>query len=560
MIKSVKENRQYFTDRSLTFCLIVVACFYADVALADGAAVVGGVASADGKDSGRVCKTITDEDKKTTTFCVFSLNNPKEYHALGKKYAKTIKDENGTIIEYEKDGVKIREFYGAGSKGGSVRKNYKKMLRKSECDSVVASGHHTGYFAGEQSIDKHSDSQTLDLDFMEEMSCEEGCEDWFSNVKSLFLMGCNTVKTPENLAEGKVADYESIRISSKDKVGSNYIHDMVNQAYSSTLDQNNKLSHRYLRMFPNSSLYGWGAKAPSVGSKDSLPNFISLIAKLQREESGGNSSSGTDDILNFIGFMNNQTLVEKCAVATHWARHWVSKNPKYTDAAIFKRTQATACYLKDQTSEDQFKAYHRLGCDLTKAVKSDNADEIKKAIDSILGSGSDGIKANFNRLMSLVISRKNKKKGWYEGVVEQLKNNTDLKSTLMAGIKSDKVGFTRKSDYLYFYRKMGWQDAAEDKKISAAFLKQLQKAFTDMQKKRKNSNPSVTKSFHLSLLNSIEDNNLQKWLYENGSKEFDDLFKQYSDAYSASEDKGGNTLEYYINDTVKYLKESIDKG
>ncbi len=500
------------------------------------------------------CRTPTSEDNGKTTFCFFSLNNPKEFHELKK--------------QYQGEGVEIKEFYGTDLAGKSVAEQFKGMLQSSECDSLVISGHHTGYFTGEQSINKKSGSQVLDLDFMEEMSCEEGCGEWFSNVKSLFLMGCQTVKTAGNLEnDSDSPDSETIRISSEDKVGSNYIHRLVNQAYSSTLDQNNRLSHRYLRMFPNSSLYGWGEKSPTAGSQHSLPNFINLVGKLQgKDREKGSQPSKEDDILQFIDFMNQPDVMDRRCLADKWTKHWVSRNPEVSDEAVFNSTQATACYLEDQT---QFVSSQKLGCDLTQALKNNDGNRIKTAVKNILEAGTkqngaineevrkEAIRANFNRLMSLVTNRENKKQDWYNEVVEQLKRNKALESVLMEDIESNQVGFVRKSDYLYFYREMGWADEDKDKKISAAFLKQLQTAFTGIEEESKNNNEYVTKSFHLSLLDSITDNDLQKWLYENNSEEFDNLLKQYSNTYSASVDGDGDDLKYYINTTIKYLKESI---
>ena len=156
------------------------------------------------------------------------------------------------------------------TKGKSVKERFKAMLKAGECDSLVISGHHTGYFAGKQSTANKEDDWKLDLDFIEDLSCEEGCEDWFSNVKSLFLMGCQTVEPKKMKNTGDSADSETIRITvgaPESHMTKTKMHRQLNQAYSSTLDENNRLSHRYLRMFPKSSLYGWGAKAPGGGGR-----------------------------------------------------------------------------------------------------------------------------------------------------------------------------------------------------------------------------------------------------------------------------------------------------
>ena len=112
----------------------------------------------------------------TTTFCFFSLNNPEEKSEFEERF----KDSAGELPP----NVEVKEFYGSGNEGESVEDRYRAMLAKSECDSVVISGHHLGYFAGKQSIGDNEEWK-LDLDFMEELSCEPGCANWSSNVKSL---------------------------------------------------------------------------------------------------------------------------------------------------------------------------------------------------------------------------------------------------------------------------------------------------------------------------------------------------------------------------------------
>ena len=557
MAKSVKDRQKYFIERLFIACFIFIACFYFSIVSANAV-------------SGNTCKTPTEEDHQKTTFCFFSLNNPAEAKELKKQYCGGKNKE-----KCESGKIEIKEFYGEKLAGESVEENFKKMLQTSECDSIVVSGHHTGYFAGKQSIDKNIKNQTLEqdvkhqtlgLDFMEEMSCEEGCEDWFSNVKSLFLMGCNTVKTPDNLKNSENADSKSISLLTKIKtpVTRGPIHKLVNQAYSSTLDQNNQMSHRYLRMFPESSVYGWGATSPSEGSQNSLPDFIDFVGHMQKtpiREPNKNrpvltTEKKRDNILNFINFMNSQKSICTEYAAGKWAKHWVSRNEELDDIVVFNTTRATACYLKDKDKDQsQFKDHQRLGCDLTRALKSGNKAEINTAIDNILNSGPNGIRANFNRLMSLIISTKNKKRDWYPEVVEKLKKNPNLKSALLEDIDSDKVGFTRKSDYLYFYMKMGWQDTDKDKdkKISTKFLKQLQGVFDKIDA---NQSAGVRRAHRWAVFDSIAQNGLGKWLHKNDKDEFNKLQNQFKRSSYKWDQIQGHYLTYLGNPKKEEIEAS----
>ena len=497
-------------------------------------------------DSDRVCAEFSEADKeaddKENIFCFFSLNSPREQVKLSEIYGKV-------------DGVKVVEFYGEDNAGESVEERYKEMLRKEKCDHIIHSGHSLGYVAGELSISEGNRDWKLDLDFLEDMSCEPGCEEWFSNVKGVFLMGCQTVKTKEEYeseqnkeqyidkfspdgTKQKTPDSEHIRVGKKYDVKANYSHFLVNQAFSSALDVNDKLSHRFLGMYPNSSLYGWGDAAPGegAGSADSLPRFIDWVTaidnKLDRSEKAPKSIDYTftpQNIINFIEYMNNQPqpVCKEHTVGTlAWTRHW--------DAG----TLPTACYLSgDQDFKKKLKEYHQQGCDLSRALKSNDGKgdikAIQDSLDEILESG-DSIKANFNRLMSLVIDRRNHKKDWYPAVVDKLKGKEEesnlLRDTLISQIESNRVGFARKSDYLYFYKQMGWTDSVDE--LSTGFLGQLESVFDKAPVN--NKKPKFHQSFHLSVLNSIENNGLQSWLYKNGSnakEAFENFMDRVAEVY-----------------------------
>ena len=478
---------------------------------------------------GNVCSPAKNDDDSKTVFCFFSLGNPEESKTFKEKYEGA-------------ENVEVKEFYGADNRGKSVKERFKDMLKEGECDSLTISGHHTGYFTGDQSLHRDSDSQTLDLDFMEDLSCEEGCAGWFANVKSMFLMGCQTVKSDRAHNKSPTADEEAIRIATEDQVEFGAIHTEVNQAYSSTLDQNNKLSHRYLRMFPNSSLYGWGGKAPTVCSyedksckaDESLPDFINLVNSLSE---GGGQPTGIEDMVNFIGFMNNQeTMCRQDYLSTQWVNHWRESKAHRIP---------TACYL---TEKSDFKNHQRLGCNLTRALKDGNKNDIKNAVKGILDSGPAGIKANFNRLISLIINKDNKGKDWYDDVVSKLKGNRKLRSTLVKDITGGNVGFTRKADYLYFYKEMGWEDNSQEiEQISVAFLQQLQKSFD-----KTISSAGVKKAHRLAIFDSIAQNNLGGWLSTHAEEKYNTL----KTSFITSSEKWDTVRGHYLT----YLSDNPNDG
>ena len=433
-----------------------------------------------------------------------------------------VKQECNT--QFEK--VEIKEFYGADKKGQPVKEQFKEMLQNSECDSLIISGHHTGYFAGEQSIGNNSDWK-LDLDFMEELSCEPGCADWFANVKSVFLMGCRTVKTSETLGKSTPVDKQAITVINKNDtpITAGATHMLLNQAYSSTLAEHNTLNDRYLRMFPQSSLYGWGLTAPGKSNKshESLPDFIKLVGRLQ-DQTETTDTTDTDDIFNFINFMNSQHQTCKEYGSVQWTDHW----KRHKNAA---KWLPTSCFLNspEQNTSNTAK-YQQQGCALTQALNQNNAEKIKAAVNNILmDEGGEGITANFNRLMSLITNKDNKNQPWYDDVVSQLKNSESLKDAIVTGLSSKKMGFVRKADHLYFYREMEWQNASTDTQISGKFLEQIQTAFQtgkgiyNPNSRTEGDKFDVETGHQRSIIRSINDNNLGSWLLEKNADEFNNL-------------------------------------
>ena len=503
---------------------------------------------------GEVCKPPVGTDTGKTTFCFFSLNNPQEQTHFADKY-KGIEN------------VQVKEFYGKDQKSQPVKERFKAMLKETECDCLVISGHHVGYFTGKQSIGGNKD-WSLDLDFMEDLSCEEGCEGWFSNVKCLFLMGCQTVEPQKMKTDGHSADSETIRVTSPMRVQvarSVQVHDKINQAFSSTLDQNDSLSHRYLRMFPESSLYGWGGTSPGkkAGSHHSLPNFIALVqhwkADDSRETLRDNQATHVDTqpaaILNFIALMNQSDTCHQYSDLTgQWALHWRDKGAR-----------ASSCFLHPGTDIKQdFKKYQKQGCALTKALKGGKPQEIQRAVDSILASGAEGIKANFNRLMSLVTNRDNHDKSWYKGVIAKLKGSELLKGAVVEGIQSSKAGFVRKSDYLYFYKEMGWigEDTERDSELSQGFLQQLNTAFDNIGqtqriikegKTHQVNIPEVVQFAHRKLVfDSIAQNDLGKFLSKEAPNSFNTLRNQFM--------QSGDVFDQVHGHFLTYLRENPQSG
>ncbi len=164
---------------------------------------------------------------------------------------------------------------------------FKKMIESgTKCDGLVISGHHTGSFGGARG------GGSLNLDFMEKLRCDPKYQDFFENIQAVWLQGCRTLGVnvvtneldEEQLEEDQYnADMQMFRVG--DVLAEDHLEQGISDLgveFSATLDQDNPLSSRYLKLFPRANVFGWTKTAPGVKSKSeySIPYHIAHISKL----------------------------------------------------------------------------------------------------------------------------------------------------------------------------------------------------------------------------------------------------------------------------------------
>ena len=121
----------------------------------------------------------------TTTVCTVTVNSPDEREVL----KQSLPPDKYDFVEL-------------------VEKGRPDWLRsaceaKVQCDVLVVSGH----FAGTEFYSSRFDSkETLPVDEMERVACSDSCPDLFSNLKEVYLFGCDTLNpAPAHVASGEVA-------------------------------------------------------------------------------------------------------------------------------------------------------------------------------------------------------------------------------------------------------------------------------------------------------------------------------------------------------------------
>lgn len=230
--------------------------------------------------------SMAGEDSKHH-ICFFELDNNTTSQNFRRKLSGKTEEgcppewrsnKHNTVVHcYQPNGEESKDKKKAGDKA------FERMIKKTsqsgkKCDSLVISGHHTGYWYGE--------TGKLWLKTMEALSCHPKYKKWFDNIKALWLDGCNTV-TDNFIKPGKTPDSETARVApqSGENLNRKYLN-MYQQAYSGSLNQNTPFSSRYLRMFPNTQIYGFNGAAPSGGDE---PDTNQISAQTKKNQVGNES-------------------------------------------------------------------------------------------------------------------------------------------------------------------------------------------------------------------------------------------------------------------------------
>ena len=415
-----------------------------------------------------------------TTLCYFSLNNEKEYEVMEKLVTRLDKVSKEKII--------IKEFQ---TKDDDPHNSFKQMLdSKTICNGLVISGHHTGSFGGERSQGK------LDIDFIEEMSCQPQYADWFDNIRAVWLQGCRTmgVKIEENEVDASEysADFNMDRVAAM--LAQDYLEqspEELNNEFSATLDQDNPLSSRYLRVFSNSTVFGWTKTAPGKEARSelSLPYHLAHTIRLtddRKEYFTDPAKNLTDEqatkyAVTLLGLLNRNTpscyscpISEETSVNA-WLNHGQAhgavplsfQNP---DLMAFSSLASSGNVLLHRAKE--------LDC----LLKQDLSEEQKLAILDEILQDERLLGYNFNAIWSLL--QEQKKKGnfaFLDKLQKKLSESIILKHFLMRKLSSKELGILRKIDYYAFYRDMTNQREKdiEDIILSASLKMLIQKVKED---------------------------------------------------------------------------------
>ena len=239
-------------------------------------------------------------EKIELNICYFSLNNDKEF-GVTKNFIERI-DISKTYH------INVHEYQSYGS---NPEDSFKEMIESGvRCDGLVISGHHTGAFGGKRA------SGELSIDFLEGLNCNEKYYKWFSQVKSLWLQGCRTLGA--KIESNQDADSNALRVYNvREEDHLEQDREELGIGFSQIFDEENPLSKRYLRIFPNATTFGWTKTAPGEtwGSEKSVVYHFANILKLHHKD-GAEVDPFSDDMS-----LENKALYSDRCLRPHARRH-----------------------------------------------------------------------------------------------------------------------------------------------------------------------------------------------------------------------------------------------
>ncbi len=454
---------------------------------------------------------IQASNEATHTICQFYLNK-----------AKGQENDRGMNRIFKTRGVNvnIKTFYSESGEFG--KESFEKMIEtQTKCDGLVISGHHAGDFMDAK--------KRVFLKDIEKFSCNEKYKDWFKNIKSLWLLGCNTAADKElkPIREKKPTDRQLRHhpdASTTRLINSGYNPDhasLYQHSYSGSINELTPLSSRYLRMFPNTNIYGFLGAAPKNEDWSDRSIIFEHIGHLgealdmENKKDKKDNKFTKDEIISGLNMLLKNTDHCDERLDTWENSHGRGKNFQAIDKKDYEDVYKFGC--------DLIKAKQTL--ENSKSTPKEKASARKKILDTLknmmkedakIADGEDkynDIKYShllFNNIYETWAFAGEKDEKLHTGLKKIFKGKTFSK-VLEERIESPTVASLKQIDYLNFYKEIHNLDIHNNKgrqekvkfiqdKISSILDKKLKVNFNYLKNSRTGGSFSEKSKSMLSLL------------------------------------------------------------
>lgn len=407
--------------------------------------------------------------------CYFSFNDERELTET-QALMKRIERETGLRVNVKEYLTPPPDQAGAQP---NPRLAFERMVKSGvRCDGLVISGHHTGAWGGKRA------KGTLPMDFLETMSCDPKHADWFRNVNAAWLQGCRTMGVGEIQPDDQQADadFHTNRVGEvleEDGLGQNY--QQLNVEFANTLDQDNPLASRYLRLFPSAKVFGWTRSAPGekVGSWKSMLFHMAQITRIMGDGTAyPDQGPGADKLspenaaryanavlASLTRFSAENRGCENIAVEGWLAHGNVGKPGKY----FFDNDDLKASPSLAASGDELLLKAKEIDCLLKAAAKARNPQLMGDVLDRI-AANPEFLRYSFNSLVDLraELARAGsgtkadpKAKEVADLMLMRMKGNQPLVAFLKGKMVSKQVGILQRTDYYKLFQLLtGEKDVA----------------------------------------------------------------------------------------------------
>jgi len=380
--------------------------------------------------------------------CFFSLNEEKEFHVT-KDFMTKLNKVSPTLIV-------VKEFMSQGDKPNQA---FKKMMDSgTKCDGLVISGHHVATYGGKRAKGR------LDLNYLETLACDPKYSEWFRNISATWLQGCRTLGVGEIAQDNESVDADHHtnrvgRVLEEDNLDHNFAE--LNMEFSSTLDQDNPLASRYLRVFPEAKIFGWTKSAPGTKSH-SWNSILYHMAQTSRHLSADNSfpsespqsseisAKSAVDYANAVLLTLKKFSVDQKRCEDFAIQGWLSHgNVGYPTKFRFDNPDLRAYSSLANNSDGRLEEAKEIDCALKAAVKNEDQALLSRTLDRIL-SDPQLFRYSFNTIVDLRKQLAGKSDAAANIILHKMQNHPGTQIFLESKIRSPQVGTLRKIDYYRF--------------------------------------------------------------------------------------------------------------
>lgn len=452
--------------------------------------------------------------KPQFNICYFSLNKEDEFE-ITKDFMNKLNVSSGVqinVLEFlpDKSTVKKKGNESDGNYGPNAF--FKKMVESgTKCDGLVISGHHTYSYGGKRAFEK----QNLEMEFMEKLSCDPKYAEFFRSINAVWLQGCRTLGVGTIVAgqEDNIAynpEYHTGRVGTaliEDNLGQDFAQ--LNTEFTNTLDQDNPLSSRYLRLFPAAKLFGWTKTAPGekANSQYSMLYHIAHMSRAMSSQNEFPKESPLSPVLSadsvaryadsvLLALAQFSEKAKRCEeiATTAWTSHG-SKRPG-NDRYSYDNADLAALTSLNSAGNEALKTMKLIECRLKAAGQTGDLTLLHNVLDSLIARpdlipyATNSIVDLRNQLLDARLNRnedyaQNNRKSpeqrktdaaLAENLLDKMKTHPTIVGFLESKVKSKQLGLLRKIDFYRFYNLLTGKKIPEvEADIEAKMLEEFRK-------------------------------------------------------------------------------------